>query len=438
MANLILKRGSHAGLSNLAVQDGQLIFVKDTNSIYADIGEQRIKFSDVVQVATSSALPATGDAGKICIVEDINALAFWNGTGWIQLNVDTGATAVEVTGEGNAVTGASYDATTRKITFTKGATYTTAADVDGKIITAVGTLGNDKDGNAYANVKAYVDAKTSGIATDAALGELQAKVDAAEDAIEAIETSLADGGVTEKAIAAAQKAADDAQAHSEGVAADLAEYEEANDAALAGVKETAEQGVADAGTAQARADEAYDLADGKATMDEVNAAIADAGHAVKTDVDTAFANMETAYKQADTDLKTELEGKITEVQTAVDTEKSRAEGIEAGLRSDINTVKNDYLKAADKTELSNAIAAETERATGIEGGLDARIKAVEDDYLKAADKTELQGNIDTVAGAVERLTNGVSAEEVDGVNDLIQYVKDHGGLYFSFRNLDAD
>ena len=46
--------------------------------------------------------------------------------------------------------------------------------------------------------------------------------------------------------------------------------------------------------------------------------------------------------------------------------------------------------------------------------------------MKAADKTELQGNIDVVAGAVERLTNGVSADEVDGVNDLIQYVKDHG------------
>lgn len=86
--------------------------------------------------------------------------------------------------------------------------------------------------------------------------------------------------------------------------------------------------------------------------------------------------------------KTELAGDIADVQTAVDTEKSRAEGIEAGLRTDINTVMGDYLKKADKEEL--------------------------------------QGNIDTVAGAVERLTNGVSAEEIDGVNDLIQYVKDHG------------
>ena len=37
--------------------------------------------------------------------------------------VDTGATAVEVTGAGNAITGASYDATNRKITLTKEASY---------------------------------------------------------------------------------------------------------------------------------------------------------------------------------------------------------------------------------------------------------------------------------------------------------------------------
>ena len=102
----------------------------------------------------------------------------------------------------------------------------------------------------------------------------------------------------------------------------------------------------------------------------------------ETDID----NIEKDYlKAAD---KTELEGKITNVQTAVDTEKGRAEGIEAGLRTDVNTILGDYLKAADKTEL--------------------------------------QGNINTVNAAVERLTNGVSADEVDGVNDLIKYVEEHG------------
>lgn len=105
-----------------------------------------------------------------------------------------------------------------------------------------------------------------------------------------------------------------------------------------------------------------------------------------TQAETDIDNIEKDYLKASD--RTALEGQISGVQTAVDTEKSRAEGVEAGLRTDINTVMGDYLKAADKTEL--------------------------------------QGNIDTVAGAVERLTNGVSADEIDGVNDLIQYVKDHG------------
>ena len=41
-------------------------------------------------------------------------------------DTDTGATSIEVTGTGNAVTAASYDATTRKITLTKGATFLTS------------------------------------------------------------------------------------------------------------------------------------------------------------------------------------------------------------------------------------------------------------------------------------------------------------------------
>lgn len=103
------------------------------------------------------------------------------------------------------------------------------------------------------------------------------------------------------------------------------------------------------------------------------------------------------------------------------------------VEGDVATIKGDYLKGTDRTALEGQISAvqtavdtEKGRAEGVEGGLDTRLKAVEADYLKAADKTELQGNIDTVAGALERLTNGVSAEEIDGVNDLIQYVKDHG------------
>lgn len=111
---------------------------------------------------------------------------------------------------------------------------------------------------------------------------------------------------------------------------------------------------------------------------------------------------------------------------ALDSKISQAE-------KDIDAIEADYLKAADKTELEGkitangtAIAEEKSRAEGVEGGLDTRLQAVEADYLKAADKATLEANIQTVSDAVTRLAEGVSPEEIDGVNDLIQYVKDHG------------
>lgn len=104
-----------------------------------------------------------------------------------------------------------------------------------------------------------------------------------------------------------------------------------------------------------------------------------------------------------------------------------AEGVTAtGLHARIEELEE--LVGDDKvsTAIENAVKVEKERAEGVEGGLETRLKAVEDDHLVAADKTELEGKIKSNADAIELLTNGVSAEEVDGVNDLIQYVKDHG------------
>lgn len=141
------------------------------------------------------------------------------------------------------------------------------------------------------------------------------------------------------------------------------------------------------------------------------------------------------------------EGNVeSQIADAVAAETKLREEADTALDTRVKTIEDDYLIEADKTELQDAIDAlealvgdgnvaeriaaavkeEADRAKGIEGDLESRLAEVEGDYLKAADKTELQDNIDTVSAAVELLTNGVSAEEVDGVNDLIQYVKDHG------------
>lgn len=78
---------------------------------------------------------------------------------------DTGATSIEVTGSGNAVTTASYDSSTRKITLTKGTTFLTShQSLDGYLkgsgtanyipkFTATDTVGNseiiDNGSNVY-------------------------------------------------------------------------------------------------------------------------------------------------------------------------------------------------------------------------------------------------------------------------------------------------
>lgn len=100
---------------------------------------------------------------------------------------------------------------------------------------------------------------------------------------------------------------------------------------------------------------------------------------------------------------------------------------------DIDAIEADYLKAADKTELAEDIAdvqtaltQEIERADAAEKANAAAIKAISDDYLKTADKTALQDQITANANAIEVLTEGIDAEKVDGVKDLIDYVEKHG------------
>ena len=134
-------------------------------------------------------------------------------------------------------------------------------------------------------------------------------------------------------------------------------------------------------------------------------------------LDARIAAVEGDYlKAAD---KTELAGDIAD-------EAARADAAEKANAAAIKAIADDYLNATDKAELAKAVEDEAARATGVEEGLAARIKAVEDDYLKAADKTELQDNIDTLTGVVETLRDGIDAEKVDGVKDLIAYVEEHG------------
>ena len=128
------------------------------------------------------------------------------------------------------------------------------------------------------------------------------------------------------------------------------------------------------------------------------------------------------------------EGNVeAQIAAAVAAEAALREAADAGLQEQIEANDAEILAlqglVGDKKvsdAISEAVKAEEDRAKGIEGGLETRLAAVEADHLVAADKTELEGKIQSNADAIALLTNGVDAEVVDGVNDLIAYVAEHG------------
>ena len=186
------------------------------------------------------------------------------------------------------------------------------------------------------------------------------------------------------------------------------DYADGKDEAIAAAKKAGDDAAAAAGVADGKAvaaQAAADKAQGEVDALELLVGTLPEGTTAKDVVD--YVNIKTAGIATDAALG-ELQSQLS------------------GVQEEVSTIKGDYLKAADKTELQGKIDAEAERAAGVEEGLAGRIKDVEDDYLKAADKTELQGNIDTLTGVVNTLRDGVDAEKVDGVKDLIDYVEEHG------------
>ena len=399
MSMVAFKKGLLANLPATKTA-GTFYVTTDERAMYLDVdASTRIRLGDFQEFATVDALNNNPNPNTTALyyVSDINCLAKWNGSKYIQINRDTGMTSVEVTGGGNALTAAVYDAAGRKLTLTKGATYMTAADVDGKISTAVGALGNDAEGNAYANVKDYVDAKTSGIASDAALTALGTRVTAAEGEIDALQTAIADGGSVANAIADAKKAG--------------------TDAAKA------------AATAQA-------TADSKTTMAEVEAK----NYATKTEAqgyanakDTAISAAKSAADaaQADVDALETKVGTVPENKTVVEMisdAQAAATYDDTALQGRVYNIEKDYLKAADKTALSNTISGIDTAYKAADTALSNRVKAIEDDYLNGADKTELANSIADVKSDVDTFlaSANIGGEAIDTLKEIQDYISSDG------------
>lgn len=403
MANVNFKKGLRAGLP-ATYSEGTFYVTTDERAIYLDISnEARIRLGDFQEFANIDALTANTNPSTTALyyVSDINCLAKWNGSEYVQINKDTGMTSVEVVGEGNAITAAVYSADGRKLTLTKGATYMTSADVDSKISAADTTL------------RAYVDEKTKNIATTEGLGELEERVATAEGEIDVLQAAIAEGGSVATAIAAADTKAGqaaDAAAAAQATAdskVTMAEVEGKNYA----TKDEA-QGYANAkdeaiAAAKSAADAAQATADSKATMDQVNAAIAGAGHAVKSEVDEAIAGLDGAYKAADSALETKLQGNIDKKvdQTAYDAKVAELAGADTTLQGNIDKAV-EALEGADEAQVARIEALEG-TITGLSGAM--HFKGVET-ALPEDVSTYVDGDVIVVGEKEYVFNNGAFVE----------------------------
>lgn len=433
MANVIFKKGLRANLPS-TYTEGTFYITTDESAAYLDISDSaRIRLGDVQEFATLEALTANTNPSTTALyyVKDINCLAKWDGSQYIQINRDTGMTSVEVSGDGNAVTAAVYDATGRKLTLTKGATYMTADDVDSKISAKVGDLGNDASGAAYETVKAYVDAKTDGIASDEALTALTTRVTTAEGDIDALQEAVGNGGSIDTRITNAIGALDvtdtpvsgqyvsgvsedngmitvtraplpdysetyDAKGAADTALADAKTYADGKDTAIAAAKSAADAAQADVDALEATVGT---VTEGKTVVQM----IADAQTAATYD-DTALAARVTATEASITTLNGDAttEGSVAkqvsdavakivaDAPEAYDTLKEISDWISShaddasAMNSQITTNKNDI--AALKTLVGTL--PDTATATTVIGYIDEAVAGLSiGDYAKAADLT---------------------------------------------------
>ena len=357
MAENMIKflRGNVASLPQTATA-GAVYFTKD-EGLYLGLEDGSYhRYGDFITVANVASLPETG-AHETCMYycEGENILAKWSGTEWIQINKQK--TLAELGGVAKSV----YE---EKMAALEKADTDNATAV-ANLTTYVGTVPNGEDGQPIAtSVVEYINKKTDGIATSGNLEALGARVTTAEGKITTIETALATGGSTANAIKDAQDAVDTLA----GKVGTVAEGK-----TVVGLIETAQaqadKGVADAATAQAAADAAAQLAGTKATMTEVNDAISNAGHAVKSEVDAAIEQLGKDYVAADSVLETKLQGNIDKkvAQSDYDTKVAALEGEDAriaGLISDMDTA----YKAADGA-LDTRVTSLESQITGLSGAM---------------------------------------------------------------------
>lgn len=102
-----------------------------------------------------------------------------------------------------------------------------------------------------------------------------------------------------------------------------------------------------------------------------------------------------------------VESNVSKNATAIQTEKSRAEGVEAELREDITDIQNDYLTSSDKSDLQGNVTSEANRAKAAEDKIEASVGLGTDgSYTAHTNKNYINGAT-SVRNEIEKLDTQV-------------------------------
>jgi len=421
MAQVAFKKGLLADLP-AAIAEGTFYVTTDERALYLDVNaDTRVRIGDFQEFATLTALQAHTNPSTTALyyVADINCLAKWDGEKYIQINLDTGATSIEVVGTGNAITKASYNPATRKLTLTADATYTTAEDVEKQIDAKVGELKLGEE--TFDTVKEYVDKKTDGIATDAALETLTNRVTAAEGKIDKLNGDKATEGSVAKTVDDAIKDLDLGNTY---------EAKGANDDAIAAAKKAGDD-------AQTDVDALKDKVGAVPEDKTVVQLIEDAKDAATYDDTELAGKINTLIgtdtgKSARTIANEELAKQLIpeNAKESLDTLAELAAWIQAHP-DDVSAINK---AIADLTALVGTLpedATSTDVVAYIKEYVDGAIAALKiGDYAKAADLTALAARVtaleeDTHTHDNKDVLDGITAEKVDAWDGAEQNAKDY-------------
>ncbi len=399
MAMVNFRKGLLANLPT-AKTEGTFYITTDERALYLDIDNStRVRIGDFQEFATLAALQANTNPSTTALyyVADVNVLAKWNGTAYVQINLDTGATSAEKTGDGNALAGVSYDPATRKLTFTTVALLT-ATDVDNKIAAKVGDLGES------ATVKAYVDAKTSGIASDEALTALSDRVTTVEADITTLNGDKTKEGSVAKTVDDAIKALDLVNTYDPKGAAD------GKDAAIAAAKKAGDDAQADVDALEGKVGA---VPDGKTVVQM----IADAQDAATYD-DTALSGRVSTLEGSDAG-KSVRAISAEEATKAINTFATQVsdDGVVNSFKELVDWAATHGSEAAEMAAAIQAIEAvlagiggDGEKPTVVAYVADTIAALKIGDYAKAADLTALAARVTTAEGKLDTLTGADSVE----------------------------